>query len=280
MTEVEYNQMLNDNNEIDKLPGSLRKPGNWEQFIMLPTTEEAIQWLAYHQSMGHTMPSDQTIVLAICFNPYNMATHLTSKKLSSFQRGYSVQVLQVRAPHNYRLTMEEKDNLRAVHLSYNAADKFDRYNWATGWIWNYGHTMHVKSMMMLSKDSPHHTIFGMALAHLGQFGHSQLPDEVQLALGVYKAEYEIDTFHVTIPKRQQRGHWEHSHYIKERAHTIVVEMSEDEEEEKGTKRPRQSSSDQMEESQELNNDSTSCKSLAIMPTSTTMDGNKLERQAQ
>ena len=110
--------------------------------------------------------------------------------------------------------------------------------------------MRVKSMMMLSKDLPHHTIFGMALAHLGQFGRSQLPGDVQLALGVCKAEYEIDTFHVTIPKRQQRGHLEHSHYIKERAHTIEVEMSEDEEEEKGATRPRQSTSDQMEESQE------------------------------
>ena len=41
--------------------------------------------------------------------------------------------------------------------------------------------MHVRSMLTISEDSPHHTIFGMALAHLGPFGQSQLPPDVQLA---------------------------------------------------------------------------------------------------
>ena len=64
---------------------------------------------------------------------------------------------------------------------------------------------------------------------------------IELALGVYKADKKIDTYHVTIPKRHQRGHPEHSSYIKERDRTIVQEKSEDEEEETWTKRPRQSS---------------------------------------
>ena len=178
VTMAEYAIMLNENNEIDMLPGKLRKPGIWEHFIMVPTTEEAIQWLAYHQSMGHTMTSEETIVLAIAFDGHNMVHHMTQKKLSSFQRGYSVQVLQVHAPHNYRMTEAEKNHLRAIHLNYNAANKFDKYNWENGWIWNYGHTMHVRSMLTISEDSPHHTIFGMALAHLGQFGQSQLPPDV------------------------------------------------------------------------------------------------------
>ena len=187
------------------------------------------------------MTSEDTIVLAIAFDAHNMVHHMSQKKLSSFQRGYSVQVLQVHAPHNYRFTEAEKNDLRAVHLNYNAANKFDKYSWSNGWIWNYGHTMHVRSMLTISEDSPHHTIFGMALAHLGQFGQSQLPPDVQLALGVYKADKKIDPYHVTIPKRHQRGHPEHSSYIKERDRTIDLEKSEDEEEEKGTKRPRQSS---------------------------------------
>ena len=193
VTMAEYTNMLNDNSEIDKLPGKLRTPGKWEQFVIFPTTEEAIQWLAYHQSMSHTMSSEETIVLAIAFDAHNMVHHMSQKKLSSFQRGHSVQVLQVHAPHNYRFTEAEKNNLRAVHLNYNAANKFDKYNWSNGWIWNYGHTMHVRSMLTISEDSPHHTIFGMALAHLGQFGQSQLPPDVQLALGVYKADKKIDT---------------------------------------------------------------------------------------
>ena len=68
-----------------------------------------------------------------------------------------------------------------------------------------------------------------------------LPPDVQLAVGVYKADKKIDTFHVTIPKRHQRGHPEHSAYILERDRTIDLELSETEEDGKGTKRPRQSS---------------------------------------
>ena len=111
--------------------------------------------------MGHTMTSEDTIVLAIAFDAHNMVHHMSQKKLSSFQRGYSVQVLQVHAPHNYRFTEAEKNDLRAVHLNYNAANKFDKYSWSNGWIWNYGHTMHVRSMLTISEDSPHHTIFGI-----------------------------------------------------------------------------------------------------------------------
>ena len=194
VTMAEYTNMLNETNEIDNLPGKLRTPGNWEQFIMVPTTEEAIQWLAYRQSMSHTMSSEETIVLAIAFDARNMVRHTSQilKMLTSFQQGYSVQVLQVHAPYDYVFTEAEKNSLRATHLNYNAANKFDKYNWSNGWIWNYGHTMRVRSMLTISEDSPHHTIFGMALAHLGQFGQSQLPPDVQLALGVCKADKKID----------------------------------------------------------------------------------------
>ena len=125
--------MLNGNNEIDKLPGKVRKPGNWEQFIV-PTTEEAIQWLAYHQSMGHTMTSEETTVLAIAFDAHNMVRHMSQKMLTSFQRGYSVQVLQVHAPYDYHFTEAEKNHLWALYLNYNAANKFDKYNWSNGWF--------------------------------------------------------------------------------------------------------------------------------------------------
>ncbi|CAK9038019.1 unnamed protein product [Durusdinium trenchii] len=102
------------------------------------------------------------------------------------QRG--LEVLQVHAPYNYCMTRTEMDNLRVIHLRYNAIDKFNKYNWENGWIWLRGHTIHVRTMLTIPEDSPHHTIFGMALAHLGQFGQSQLPPEVQLALGVYKVD--------------------------------------------------------------------------------------------
>ena len=179
VTMTEYGTMLNSDGRVDKLPGTIRKPGNWEQYIMVPTSEEAIQWLAYHQSASHTTSNNETVLIAIAFEGHNLIHNTSQKMVTSFQRGYSVQVLQVHAPYNYSMTRTEMDNLRVIHLRYNAIDKFDRYNWQNGWIWLYGHTIHVRTMLTIPEDSPHHTIFGMALAHLGQFGQSQLPPEVQ-----------------------------------------------------------------------------------------------------
>ena len=129
VTMTEYGTMLNDEGKIDKLPGSIRKPGNWEQYIMVPTSEEAIQWLAYHQSQGHTMSNKETVLIAISFEEHNLIHHQSQKMVTSFQRGYSVQVLQIHAPYDYQLTNKEMNKMRVMHLQYNAIDKFDRYNW-------------------------------------------------------------------------------------------------------------------------------------------------------
>ena len=69
MTMLEYKTLVNDNGAIEKLPGGIRAQNGWEQLILLPTSEEAVQWLAYHQSMGHTMACDQTVVMAVSFDP-------------------------------------------------------------------------------------------------------------------------------------------------------------------------------------------------------------------
>ena len=124
MTMPEYKTLVNDNGTIEKLPGGIRAHNGWEQLILLPTSEEAVQWLAYHQSMGHTMACDQTVVVAVSFEPHNLAHHNAVKKTSSFQRGYSVQVIQVHSPYNYRLTEWERNNLRTMVIDYNAAQKF------------------------------------------------------------------------------------------------------------------------------------------------------------
>ena len=121
---------------------------------MVPTSEEAIQWLAYHQSQGHTMSNNETVLIAISFEGHNLIHHQSQKMVTSFQRGYSVQVLQIHAPFDYQMTNKEMNKMRVMHLQYNAIDKFDRYNWENGWIWLYGHTIHVKSMLTLTESSP------------------------------------------------------------------------------------------------------------------------------
>ena len=176
---------------------------------MVPTTEEAIQRLAYHQSMSHTMSSEETIVLAIAFDAHNTVHHMSQQMLTSFQRGYSVQVLQVHAPYDYVFTEAEKNNLRAMYLNYNAANKFDKYNWSNGWIRNYGHTMHVRSTHV---NADHFRRFAAPYNLWNGFGSSwtiwpisaQLPPDVQLALGVYKADKKIDTYQLTLRSLRAR----------------------------------------------------------------------------
>ena len=60
------------------------------------------------------------------------------KKASTFQRGYSVQVLQIHSPFNYKLVEQETSNIRILHMKCNASTKFQNYKWSNGWIWLYG----------------------------------------------------------------------------------------------------------------------------------------------
>jgi hypothetical protein len=246
VTRDEYNRLLGDNEKITMLHGNLRKSGGWEQMIFLPTMEESIQWLAYHQSAGHTMGCEETIIVAVTLDDYNMCHNMALRKMSTFQRGYSVQMLQVHSPYKYKLTMEEQDNLRVIQLGYNAADKFKVYKWSNGWIWLYGHTMHLETMMQIKGENNHQTILNMALDHLGQYGQSCLPQAVQLSLQNYKATNGIDTFHVTIPRRQQKGHEDHAQYVKEKTMMIEKERSDEETVVQETKRPRTTADENME----------------------------------
>jgi hypothetical protein len=214
--------------------------------IFVPTMEESIQWLAYHQSAGHTMGCEETIIVAVTLDDYNMCHNMALRKMSTFQRGYSVQMLQVHSPYKYKLTMEEQDNLRVIQLGYNAADKFKVYKWSNGWIWLYGHTMHLETMMQIKGENNHQTILNMALDHLGQYGQSCLPQAVQLSLQNYKATNGIDTFHVTIPRRQQKGHEDHAQYVKEKTMMIEKERSDEETVVQETKRPRTTADENME----------------------------------
>ena len=245
MTMPEYKSLLDNEGQINVLPGSFRKPGGWEQMIFLPTTEEAVQWLAYHQSVGHTMGDNETVVMAICFDHHNLCHNMAVKKASIFQRGYSVQVLQIHSPFNYKLVEQETNNIRILHMKYNAAMKFQKYKWSNGWIWLYGHTMHVETMIELADSSPHHTILRMALDHLGQYGQAQLPESVQLKLQQYKAANQIDTFFVSIPCRQQKGHEDHYNYIQKKTMDLNKEMTEAATQ--GTKRLRTEDKDETNE---------------------------------
>ena len=65
------------------------------------------------------MPCDETMVIAFAPQAHNYAHNLAVKTIPHFQRGYSVQILQVHAPQAYRLTTWECSTMKTMYLSYN-----------------------------------------------------------------------------------------------------------------------------------------------------------------
>jgi hypothetical protein len=79
-------------------------------------------------------------------------------------------------------------------------------------------------------SSQHYTILCMGLAHLGQYGQSKLPNEVQLMLGEYEATHKIDTYSIRIPPKRHKGHGDHKQWILNNAAKLQQEMQQDEDE--------------------------------------------------
>ena len=112
------------------------------------------------------MPCDDNETMVSAFAPEvrNYAYNLAVKTISHVQRGYSVQILQVHAPQVYRLTTRERSTIRTMCLSYNVTDKFDQYNWQNGFLWIYGHGVHVQTIAVTPGQQPtsHNPVYGWA----------------------------------------------------------------------------------------------------------------------
>ena len=203
---------------VDKIPGGLRVDNGWEQLIFQPTTEEAVNVLAYHMSSFHTKVTTDVVVIAIQFDGYNLCFHHGQKKTNCFQRGQSVQFLQVLNPFFYKLTDNEKNNMRAMHVKYDPTERFEIYNWKSQWVWLYGHPLHLPTMVDLALADDnfiHNTILCQALQHLGQFGTSMMEPEVQVKTAQFRTKMGLDTIYVDRPEESQRGHPLHAQWIKD-----------------------------------------------------------------
>ena len=65
----------------------------------------------------------------------NVSYNVGQRKVNHFQRGHSIQFLQILAPHKYVLSNLEKDNLRVMGLDFNPTMKFDTYCWGNDFVW-------------------------------------------------------------------------------------------------------------------------------------------------
>lgn len=133
-TMKEYKKMTGDNLVPTQLKGDMKKDNGWEQTALLPTSEGALCFLAYHNSQQHSQVDNETILIALRTQQLNLAWHTGQKRVSFFQRARSIQIMQL---HNkgYVMSEQEVNNLRILKLTYNVTSKFLTYNWNKDFLW-------------------------------------------------------------------------------------------------------------------------------------------------
>ena len=216
LTREEYNSIFDDDNVPKFLPGGLREQCGWEQLVFLPTMEEALCLGAYHVSQGHVKATVETIVIVFCPEAMNLAYNVGQRKTSHFQRAQSIQFLQVHSPFRYKLSTMERNNLRVVSLDFNPADKFVVYSWNNGWMWYFGHPVHMKTMLqeqLQDEQYIHTTLMTMCLQHLGQLGKTMMATDCQTMINAFRATVGLDTSYVDREPESQRGHPNHKKWI-------------------------------------------------------------------
>ena len=163
-----------------------------------------------------------TILLALRTQQFNLAWHTGQKRVSFFQRAHSIQIMQL---HNkgYVMSEQEVNNLRILKLTYNVTNKFLTYNWNKDFLWYYGHTLHITTLLRQWKaynndeknNYVHNTILCMCLDHLGLEGTSHLTMEAQDLVQQFRIHNRLDTSFVDRPLQGQRGHEDHKQWIED-----------------------------------------------------------------
>ena len=206
----EYKKLAGDNVVPKQLKGDLRKVNGWEQTVLLPTSAEAINWLAYHNSQQHSQPDNDMVLVAL-------KTTCRQKLVSFCQRAHSIQAMQLHRS-GYNLDEMELKDLRVLQLTFNAANKFLVYKWSNDFTWYYGHPIHVTTMLRqwaaLNNDEKDSFVH-MSLEHLGLEGTAQLTREAQELIQQFRTHNRLDTSFVERPLQSQRGHNDHKNWIED-----------------------------------------------------------------
>ena len=99
-------------------------------------------------------------------------------------------------PSGTNLSKMEKDNLRVMSVDCNPADKFVTYSWNNGWVWFYGHAVHLPTMLqeqLKDEQYAHTTLMTQCLQHLGQYGTTMLAADCQTMINAFRATLGLNT---------------------------------------------------------------------------------------
>lgn len=143
---------------------------------------------------GHIPSNNVNVIPATKPDPNNLVNRLAMCKTTRFQRGHSVQYLRVHAGNRYKMTPQEIQRTRVMELA-NPCRKFDKYCWNNGWMWIYGHAIHI-SMAQCGENSPHRAVLTQAFEHLGQAGMLRVSPEQQAAITQVRVAASMDSAYI------------------------------------------------------------------------------------
>ena len=228
----EYQAMVNKTGgTIKEISGDVRSPKGWQQTIGLPTVMDSANQLMWHMSKGHTGLADNFVVMGVNFDQYNLMAHIATKKVNCFQRGYTMQMLQVLQGHNYKFIESGlKEVVVLYYKGYNVLQLAQRFTWNDGFVWAYSMPVNVKKALEAieaDNENPIATAMIQGLHNGGNNAFKALPKEIRdKALGFY-LDHGITIEASNLLPEQSLGHHDHVMWIMENNNAAKKEEDKD-----------------------------------------------------
>ena len=144
---------------IKEISGDVRAHNGWCQTIGLPTVMDSANQIVWHMSKGHTKAAGNFVVVAVNFDQNNLLSHMATKKINCFQRGYTMQMLQVLQGHSYKFIESELQQVVALYYQgYNVLQLVERFTWNNGYVWAFSLPISVNNAMDAKDDNPENPI--------------------------------------------------------------------------------------------------------------------------
>lgn len=202
---------------IKNFSGDVRADKGWHQTIGLPTIQDAANQLCWHMCKFHTQLADGFVIAAVKFDQYNLCSHMAMKKMNTFQRGYTMQVIQVLQGYTYEMTSAERDNTVVLYYKgYNVLQLAQRFTWNNGYVWAYSMPVNVNNALNAKDDNPEDPIL-TALTQGIHNGGNQALKHFAKPLRDRVVEYYVSTNSALMPStllpEHNMGHPDHVQYV-------------------------------------------------------------------
>lgn len=165
----------------------------------------------------HTQLADGFVIAAVKFDQYNLCSHMAMKKMNTFQRGYTMQVIQVLQGYTYEMTSAERDNTVVLYYKgYNVLQLAQRFTWNNGYVWAYSMPVNVNNALNAKDDNPEDPIL-TALTQGIHNGGNQALKHFAKPLRDRVVEYYVSTNSALMPStllpEHNMGHPDHVQYV-------------------------------------------------------------------